>query len=74
MLQRSLGIQPSSPQPRVKTTKTNDSEVLIDRYGIEEVIEEAAMETSASASTPFAAPHFLKRKPQNTEKESAIDL
>jgi len=54
----------------MKTKKTKDSEILIDRYGTEEVIEEAAMETSASASTPFAAPHFLKNIPKTPKKSS----
>ncbi|MGK3734796.1 MAG: hypothetical protein ACI8RD_011999 [Bacillariaceae sp.] len=70
MLQRSLAAQPPSPQIRMKTKKTKDSEILIDRYGTEEVIEEAAMETSASASTPFAAPHFLKNIPKTPKKSS----
>jgi len=68
MIQRSVVIQPSSLQTRKKGKKTKDSEILIDRYGTEEVIEEAAMETSASASTPFAAPHFLKKIPITPKK------
>jgi len=70
MIQRSLEIQPPSQQIRMKTKKTKDSEILIDRYGTEEVIEEAAMETSASASTPFAAPHFLKKISEKPKKSS----
>lgn len=75
MLQRSLAAtqtyapmqQPGRNRGITTKKKKNDSEVLIDRYGIEEVIEEAAMETSASASTPFAAPHFLKKRNEDTK-------
>jgi hypothetical protein len=35
--------------------------IVAERYGAEEALEEAAMETAASSGTAFPAPHFLKK-------------
>lgn len=68
MLQRSLDIE-ASASPQMKTKKKNKkSKLLIERYGTEEAIEEAAMETAASQGTPFPAPHFLKYVPKASKK------
>ena len=38
----------------------------IDRYGPQQVLEEAAMEVAASPEQPEPAPHFLKRVAKNS--------
>jgi len=37
------------------------SELLVDRYGPEQALEEAAMEVAASSAQPLPAPHFLEK-------------
>lgn len=82
MLQRSASIQSSesfllveaggSAKGRgkgVTEKKTRGTELLVDRYGPEECIEEAAMEVAASGIHAFPAPHFLKRLPNEEKPE-----
>lgn len=37
------------------------SEMMIDRYGPEQALEEVAMEVAASSAQPLPAPHFLEK-------------
>lgn len=70
MLHRNL---PAGP-----TTRQRKSEV-VDRYGPEQSLEEAAMEVAASSALPLPAPHFLKNIRPKTgrglglKKKSTVD-
>jgi solute carrier family 25 S-adenosylmethionine transporter 26 len=44
---------------------------LVEEYGPEQVMEEAAMEVAASPEQPFPAPHFLKRILKQKKKKAA---
>ncbi len=53
MLRRSLSLE-----------SERKIEMLIDRYGPEQALEEAAMEVAASSAQPLPAPHFLEKVEQ----------
>lgn len=39
----------------------SNTDLLVDRYGPEQALKEAAMEVAASTSQPLPAPHFLEK-------------
>ena len=57
MLQRRIVEKPVG----IKPPKRKAALATKDRYGAEEALEEAAMETAASSAVPFPAPHLHDR-------------